>query len=169
MNYTMASWKSKGKHVFYHPNPVDLMPLDNKELDAILDAIKLVVDRLPWRIYGENMSEFNTLEFYCDEGMKNSSILGYTQFFNNNRVLLNPVICNGLTHKNNAGIPNNEIEMNTIIHELTHLRQMRFCHGLLWPIINSPIIRDFTVEKWACENGSAATKILTESYDILRS
>ena len=95
-----------------------------------------------------------------------NGIMGYTKFFGN-RILLSSDIVSALKWKDTNGIPNNEMAMGIVVHELTHCNQMKWVFGLAWLILNIPII-DFFIEKWAKQNEQVATQSLLDTYDQLR-
>ena len=104
------------------------------------------------------------VEFLVDPTIVNSSILGQTSFFSPNRVVLSPLVSKTLMWSNHFGVPNNEMAIETIVHELTHLQQIRDWKWFGWPIIHLPILNLYTVEKWAKENGIAARDYLESQY-----
>ena len=149
---------------FYFPSKRDIVPLGEKERDAIDSAIKLLNGtKLPHKFFISS-----DVKFFVDPTIAKSSILGHTTFFKPNRVILSPLISGGLAWTNNVGIPNNEMQMSTVIHELTHLQQFRTWKIYGWMIIHLPILNKFTVEKWANENGSAAKDFLEKKYNEQR-
>jgi len=147
----------------YFPREENLKKLGSEHMHAIMSGMSLVLDKTP---YGFD-SQLFSYEFYSDQGMTvETGIMGYTTFFSN-RILLSPIIAEQLTWTNNNGVPNNETAMNTVIHELTHRRQMRWLKGFAWLFLNIPGI-DMTIERMARENGEAAEIILEKHYDELR-
>jgi hypothetical protein len=150
----------------YFPSDENLRRLTSEELDCICVGLaNLKCVKLPWGYY-ENIED---IVFYEDKGMTlDSGVLGHTRF-GSKRVILAPLIVDALKWKNMDGIPNNSIAMNTVVHELTHLAQMRWGYGILWAILNAPIICQYTIEKWANENGCKAEEQLQAIYNDLRS
>lgn len=149
---------------FYFPSKKDIVPLGLKERDAIDSAIKVLNEaKLPHKFFISP-----DVQFFIDPTIVKSGILGHTTFFKPNRVILSPLISGGLAWMNDAGIPNNEMQMSTVIHELTHLQQFRTWKLYGWMIIHLPFLNKFTVEKWANENGQAAKEFLEDRYNEQR-
>lgn len=156
---------------FYFPKKNNLKILSQKEKNKIIEAVKIIKDKLPHEIYygyGKNGEILDKVSFFVDEGMKDNSVLGCISFFKPNQVLLSPIIVEALSWESISGIPNNESAMSTVIHELTHLDQIRWFNGILWPFLNNPLVSFWTTEKWANENGQSARKILQKQYDNMR-
>jgi len=145
----------------YFPREKDLVEFGKPERNDLQDAIKLLAEaNLPHRFF----FHVDSVRLFTDTTIGQSSILGHTTFLKPNRVILSPLISNALTWKSQLGVPNNEVAMSTIIHELTHLQQFRDWKWYGWPIIHLPFLAKYTVEKWACENGNAAKKYLERQY-----
>ena len=156
----------------YFPKKENLSLITDEEKHCIEEAVILLKDNLPWDFRCnasiENIGLVQHIDFYKDKGMDGTAVLGYTTFFKPNEILLSPLIVDGLTWTNNQGIPNNESVMSTVIHELTHLRQMQWFYGLAWMFLNIPLVASSTIEKWANDNGAAATELLSKHYDGMR-
>ena len=88
--------------------------------------------------------------------------------FLENRILLSPTVVSGLKWKDKRGIPNHEIPMGTVIHELTHRKQMSWLKGFAWLFLNIPGVDRFTIERWARQNEAAAVESLSEIYAEIR-
>jgi hypothetical protein len=150
---------------FYFPSQKDLVPLSKEEVMAIEDAVSLLRNaNLPHGFY----DRINEVEFFSDPTLKGSAILGQTTFFRSNRVILSPTIVQGLGWKNTHGVPNNELHMSTVIHELTHLQQFRDWKWYGWIIVHLPFLDRYTVEKWANQNGEAAHDYLSNAYQEMK-
>lgn len=153
---------------WYFPDPNNLVPIDDLKVTQIWNAIRGISGKTPHKFYGEIFEEFVMVEFFVDKGMLfNDGVLGATQFFHPNRVCLSPIIVDNIGWEA-SGVPNNEIAMNTVIHELTHLKQMRIAFGIVYAVLNAPWFSFFTLEKWASENGDAAQNKLSDIYDEMR-
>jgi len=149
----------------YFPNDKDLVSLTNEENEAIYKAVEALRDAdLPHAFY----DKVENVKFYSDPTLTGSAILGQTNFFQPNRVILSPVIVQGLTWTNNKGVPNNEIHMATVIHELTHLQQFRDWKWYGWIIVHLPFLNKYTVERWATQNGDASDKYLGDLYSSMK-
>jgi hypothetical protein len=147
----MGSW--------YFSKKENLSLISKNNVESIRKAIELLKDKTPYPFWTEDV------DFYCDKGMSvENGVLGATTFLHKNRVLLSPLVIRIINWETTNGIPNNEVAMNTVIHELTHLQQMRKWYGLFYLLMNIPFICNFTLEKWACANGNSAQKILGEIY-----
>lgn len=147
---------------FYFPRDENLRPLNEIEFDALFLGVSNLrgVD-LPWGW----VKDISGLSFYEDKGMTvDTGIMGYTKFFSN-KILLSPLTVKGLLWKNIYGIPNNELSVSVVAHELTHRRQMQWLYGLAWAFLNIPFIDGLMIEKWARENEAAAREQLAKIYD----
>jgi hypothetical protein len=154
---------------WYFPKKENLVPVNDSVKEAIWKAIVLLNGEAPHSFWGDTSDVFGRIDFYCDHGMSvESGVLGATSFLNSDRVLLSPLIVQGITWETTTGIPNNETAMNTVIHELTHLHQMRKWFGLFYLFLNAPWFSFFTLEKWANENGVFAQDRLTKLYNDMR-
>lgn len=120
---------------------------------------------LPHKWYGGpsyQEDSFRSVSYYQDDGMNlDNGILGATYYYSKSKMYLSPIVVREFTEWpddccNSIGV---------IIHELTHLHQMRWFHGLLWPIIAIPGLRQLTVEPWAYENQDAAKEFI-KGYQI---
>ena len=148
----------------YFPSKRDLVPLIEEGRKSIDTAVRLLSEtKLPHRFFISS-----DVKFFVDPTIVKSGILGHTTFFKPDRVVLSPLISSGLAWTNNVGVPNNEMQMSTIIHELTHLQQFRTWKIYGWMIIHLPFLNKFTVEKWANENGQAAKEFLENKYNEQR-
>jgi hypothetical protein len=76
-------------------------------------------------------------------------VLGRVDWLYQDRVLLSPVVCVGLSWSRISGQHH-----ATVIHELTHLHQMRR-YGVLWGVLNLPGIRRLLTERQAIANEQA--------------
>ena len=151
---------------FYFPKEENLRILSDKEIFEIEVGISNIINlpNLPWSF----QSDISDLVFYEDKGMNlDNGIMGYTKF-TGNKILLNSRVVKDLVYKDNNGIPNNETSMGTIIHELTHRRQMQWLGGFAWLFLNIPGIDRLTIERWAKENEYAVSACLSELYDKIR-
>lgn len=149
----------------YFPKDENLRALTDKEVFEIEVGIANAknVD-LPWG-FQDNILD---LVFYEDKGMDlENGVMGYTKFMSS-KILLSPGVVEGLMWKDNNSIPNNETSMGTIIHELTHRKQMQWLGGFAWLFLNIPGIDRLTIECWARENESAAAAGLSELYSNIR-
>jgi len=145
----------------YFPRRKDLVEISKPERVALQDAVMLLKDaNLPYRFF----QHVDSVEFFSDVTLSKSAILGHTTFLKPNRVILSPLISKGLVWTSNLGVPNNEVAMSTVVHELTHLQQFRDWKWFGWPIIHLPFLAKYTVEKWANENGVAANNYLSRQY-----
>jgi len=150
----------------YEKNVTDVT---DKQLDAIWDAICIIKDGTPKPYFGRKFCEFRTLKFFVDNGMNyNNGVMGATYFFRPNIVYLSPTTAKALEWKSINGIPNNEIAMRTVIHELTHLQQMRVWYGLYYLILNAPWFSWFTLEKHAYENEEYVYRLLNKAYQNMK-
>lgn len=140
--------------------------LNLEEIAIIKRAISEIEkeDVLPNKIY----DNIDKVVFYVDYNIKGTGILGYTRFnpvhYN---VSISPTIYKNLIAVDNNNIPNNEIALSTIVHELTHVCQIDSL-GILFGALNLPIIRNFTTEKWANENTDIAVEYFSMLNDRLR-
>lgn len=149
--------------MIYFPKSENLRKLNDDEVFEIIQACSLIKDKLPWQFDDPERNEF-----YEDVGMTlDNGVLGAARFFSN-KIMLSPAVIAGLCYKDKNGIPNNENSINTVIHELTHRKQMKWLHGIIWAFINIPLINRFTAEKWAGQNGSAAERLLYRIYNEQR-
>lgn len=154
---------------FYWTYKQNVKPLTNKQLDLIWDGVRMLGKDMPYKFYGSKFQEFKTLNFFTDNGMNyHNGVLGATYFLRPNNVYLAPMIVNTLTWTNNTGIPDNAVAFNTIIHELTHLQQMRIAYGLYYLLLNAPWFSWFTLEEQAVQNGHSAQTRLQTLHDNMR-
>ena len=106
--------------------------------------------------------------FFSDSGMVlENGVMGYTSYLNPKEILLAEYLTEQISWEV-SGIPNNEIIMSIVIHELTHSNQRKWLGGLAWLILNIPGIDKFTLEKWAVENENAAFEFLANKYKVMR-
>ena len=140
---------------WYFPCP-EPKSIGQGALGCLAEAMHVLADWTPPHVYDTHWGHY---DFRIDTNMTTENgVLGYTKLLSN-VILLSPEVTKALAWKNN-----NEIAMSTVVHELTHRAQMKWAGGVLWPLLNLPIICDLTIEDWACENGESACKFLTEAY-----
>ncbi|MBD3406155.1 MAG: hypothetical protein GF411_08525 [Candidatus Lokiarchaeota archaeon] len=146
---------------FYFYKEENIRSLTHKEITEIEIGVANLANRnLPW----EFVSDLYGLQFCEDKGMNlDNGVMGATKFFSN-RIMLSPDIVKQLCWKSVSGVPNNEVAISIIIHELTHRRQMKWMRGLAWPILNIPVLSSLTIERWARQNEKAAVDILSQIY-----
>jgi len=140
--------------------------LTQEEFNIIRKAIDKIesANVLPNKIF----KDFLEVVFYIDYSIDGTGILGYTKFNPVDRnVFISPTIYENLISVDNNNIPNNEIALSTVVHELTHVYQM-YTLGFLFGALNLPIIRDLTTEKWAGENTNVAMEYFSMVNDNLR-
>ena len=148
----------------YSPKDENLRELTTTELVSIFRAVKFLEGKLPH----EFCSDLNGIRFYEDKGMDtDNGVMGYTSYLSPNRILLCPGVVQGLTHEV-KGVPDNEQNISTVIHELTHRNQRTWGYGVAWFGLNLPIIDQMTIEKWARENEAASIVILSAAYAAMR-
>ena len=150
----------------YFPKTENLIPFTVKEMEAVQKAVKILKEQtvLPraWK------SDIEDIHFYKDSGMTvDNGVMGMTSFLKQKRILIASFLIEQLTWES-SGVPNNEMAMAIIIHELTHSDQMTWWGGLAYLILNIPGIDKLTLEKWAVENQNAAERFLQETYQEMR-
>lgn len=149
----------------YFPNEKNLTAFTRDQMKAVHDAVNLLkAAKLP----NDWCYDLDGLEFYSDTGMTlDNGVLGYTTFLKPKRILIASYLADGLTWTA-SGVPNNEMAMSIVTHELTHTAQRRWMGGLVWLILNIPGIDRLTLEKWAVENEQDARDYLQHTYGEMR-
>lgn len=150
---------------FYFPDEKNLTAFTHEQMKAVHDAVNLLrAANLP----NDWCCNLDGMQFYSDVGMNmENGVLGYTTFLKPKRILIASYLADQLTW-NTSGVPNNEMAMAIVAHELTHTAQRRWLHGLLWLVLNIPGIDRLTLEKWAVENQNAAQDYLAATYREMR-
>jgi len=150
----------------YYVKRSNLRPLDQLEREALRESLKYLLETNLPHSYHKGLSG---IKYYEDKGMDlENGVMGAHDYLHPNEIYLSPYLVKDLNYRSKSGILNNETIMNTIVHELTHAEQRRWLFGFAWLILNIPIVCEFTLEKWAKENGSYAEKWLCEKYSALR-
>lgn len=153
----------------YFPQEKYLTPFSQEHKEAVYEAVDIIRNHLPQDFYGKRKCEINKVDFFIDNNMVEiEGLKSVTQFFHKNRVCVSPLIASSLLWEDKNGIPFNEIAMNTIIYELTHLQQMRWLGGLIFIILKIPFVSWFTLERWAVQNATKATETLIDVYSEQR-
>lgn len=149
----------------YFPKKANLTSFSDEQERALRDAVELLRGAdLPhgW------LSDLGGLAFYSDKGMTpENGVMGMTSFLRSKEVLVAEFLARQITWEA-SGVPNNEMAMAVVVHELTHLAQRRWLFGLAWLVLNIPGVDRLTLERWAVENQEAAQDFLAGRYREMR-
>ena len=151
----------------YFPPSKRLIKLSELQSSEIILAIlRLAEFKFPYKYLGDTLGEMNELEFYLDPKMP-KDCLGHTTILHPNRIVLNQMIVNGLTSKLLLGVSSNQHELSIVVHELTHLAQMR--NPIKFALLNLPVICNYGNEYQANRNQEFAyDKLLLLLEDEIR-
>lgn len=111
-------------------------------------------------------TDLDSIKFFVTDQL-GEGVMGKADMFYTNAIHISPSILENLMTYDRNKIPNNQLAMEQVVHELTHIYQFRYYRVFFWLLI-IPGIRSLTVEKWANENGSKAAELLRKLYKKLR-
>ena len=143
----------------YFPKSHNLQEITRvQEMNITLAVMRLRSCNLPHDFFGLANGEIEKITVLIDHGMRGTTE-GHSSVIHPYRVLISPTIGFGLISRSGL-VENNQHEMSIIIHELTHLAQMR--NPIKFAIGNLPGINIYMNEKWANENQQAAYDALVD-------
>ncbi len=129
-----------------------MTPISRRAEQAIFSGVGRVLNAgvLSHTIY----REVGRVRFYVDHGMTlQNGVLGAVRWFTPLEVRLAPIVhteLDGRWKRDRMGGIASSIGL--VIHELTHIEQMTWWWGAAWPLLNMPIVCDYTLERWATQN-----------------
>jgi len=148
----------------YFPKKENLTPFSEEQMKAVRAAVELLKkESLPneWR------ADLGGMKLFRDAGMTgDNGVMGYTSYLKPKEILIAGYLVDQLMW--GGEVPNNEMSMSTIVHELTHTAQRGWLFGLLWLVLNIPGIDRLTLERWAVENEEVAGEVLSKRYAEMR-